>query len=167
MTGGEPSWNEDFADFVAALVTEQVEFVIVGAHAMAVHGVPRATGDLDVLIRPSPENAERLMGALRRFRAPIQAHGIVADDFCSPGTVYQIGLPPRRIDVLTAISGVDFDSAYASRVSARSLPFLGLAALIENKRAAGRPKDLVDAQLLEAKLPAPGGAGSPPPHTSR
>ena len=146
----EPEWNEDFSDFVEALRAEGVEFVIVGAHAMAVHGVPRATGDLDVLIRPVPENAARLMRALRRFRAPVQAHGIGADDFCSPGTVYQIGLPPRRIDVLTAISGVEFETAYQSRVVSKNLPFLGHSALITNKRTAARPKDLVDATLLEA-----------------
>lgn len=149
MSAAEPEWNEDFGDFVDALVAEGVEFVIVGAHAMAVHGVPRATGDLDILVRPSVENAERVMRALIRFRAPIQAHGISGADFCSPGTVYQIGLPPRRIDVLTEITGVDFDRAYATRVAARSLPFLGREALIENKRAAARPKDLLDVALLE------------------
>lgn len=152
---GEPEWNEDFADFVAALLAEDVDFVIVGAHALAVHGVPRATGDLDVLVRPTPDNAERLMRALRRFRAPIQAHGIVASDFCSPGTVYQIGLPPRRIDVLTEISGVDFGAAFASRITARSLPFLGLSELIANKRGAGRPRDKFDVELLGARGPQP------------
>ncbi len=144
-----PEWNDDFADFVAALCAEAVDFVIVGAHALAVHGVPRATGDLDVFVRPTPDNADRLMLALRRFGAPLQAHGVVASDFCSPGTVYQLGLPPRRIDILTAISGVEFDAASASRVLVDALPFLGRAALLTNKRASGRPKDLVDVELLE------------------
>lgn len=145
-----PEWNDDFSDFVDALVTEQVDFIIVGAHAMAVHGVPRATGDLDIFVRPTPENAACVMRALHRFRAPVQAHGLQVDDLCLPGTVYQIGLPPRRIDVLTAISGVDFETAYSSRVISKDLPFIGRAALIANKRAAARPKDLVDAEQLEA-----------------
>jgi hypothetical protein len=145
-----PDWNDDFSDFVEALVTEHVEFVIVGAHAMAVHGVPRATGDLDILVRPTPENAACVMRALLRFRAPVQAHGIQATDFCSPGTLYQIGLPPRRIDVHTAISGVDFETAYSTRVFSKNLPFIGRDALLTNKRAAARPKDLVDVEQLEA-----------------
>ena len=147
-----PEWNDDFSDFVDALVDEQVDFVIVGAHAMAVHGVPRATGDLDVFVRPTPENAACVMKALLRFRAPVQAHGIRVEDLCSPGTVYQIGLPPRRIDVLTAISGVDFETAYSTRVISKDLPFIGRAALIANKRAAARPKDLVDADQLETGM---------------
>ena len=150
-----PGWNEDFQELLDALLDEGVEFVVVGAHAMAMHGVPRATGDLDVLIRPSADNAERLMRALEAFRAPVRAHGIRAEDFCSPGTVYQIGLPPRRIDILTEISGVDFDTAYATRVSSnapRPVPFLGIEALLANKRAAARPKDLADVVLLEAAL---------------
>jgi hypothetical protein len=148
-----PEWNEDFEDLLVAFERANVEFVIVGAHAMAVEGVPRATGDLDILVRPSPENAQRVFAALIAFRAPVRAHGITANDFCEAGSVYQIGLPPRRIDILTSISGVDFETAWASRVMAGAYgvrPFLGREALIANKRAAGRPKDLADVFLLEA-----------------
>src|SRR2546425_775318 len=95
-----------------------VEFVVVGAHALAAHGIARATGDIDIWVRPSQENAERVMRALSLFGAPMQAHGIGVADFAAPGVVYQIGLPPRRIDLLTEISGVDFDYAWSSRVDA-------------------------------------------------
>ena len=83
-----------------------VEFVLVGAHALAAHGIARATGDIDIFVRPSPDNAVRVVQALVDFGAPIAAHNIGTHDFTVPGTVYQIGLPPRRIDLLTEISGV-------------------------------------------------------------
>lgn len=136
-----------------ALGEARVEFVIVGAHALAVHGVPRATGDIDVLVRPSVENARRVMEALSTFGAPTSAHGISQVDFETPGVVYQVGLPPRRIDLLTEISGVEFDDVWASRVSVvrngMTLSFIGRETLIQNKRASGRPKDLLDVQTLE------------------
>ncbi len=148
-----PAWNDDFEELLLAFEQTGVEFVVVGAHAMAVQGVPRATGDLDVRVRPSPDNARRVVAALEAFRAPIQAHGITADDFCEPGTVDPMGLPPRRIDVLTSITGVDFDTAWSTRVLAGPngrRPFLRRAALLANKRATARPKDLADIALLEA-----------------
>jgi hypothetical protein len=157
---GRPSMNDDFVDLLRALNETSTEFLIVGAHAMAVHGVPRATGDLDVLVKPDADNARRVLHALRQFGAPVEAHGVVAQDFERPGTVYQIGLPPRRIDLLTEISGITFAAAWSSRVSAQMggqpVSVLGLQALITNKRASGRPKDLVDVSLLELK------AGSEP-----
>lgn len=150
-----PTLNDDFLDIVQALTTAGAEFLIVGAHAMAVHGVPRATGDLDLLVRPSRENAERVMSALRMFGAPIEAHHVSQVDFEKPGNVYQIGLPPRRIDLLTEITGVSFDEAWASRLTARfgseQVGFLGRDALLRNKRATGRDKDLVDVRLLEQR----------------
>jgi hypothetical protein len=93
-----------------ALARARVEFVVVGAHAMAAHGYARATGDIDILVRPERENAARVLLALEAFGAPIDAHGVTQTDFERPGNVYQIGLPPRRIDLLTAISGVTFES---------------------------------------------------------
>lgn len=132
-----------------------VEFVVVGAHAMAANGVPRATGDLDILVRPERANADRLLAALHDFGAPTAAHGVTAADFERLGTVYQIGLPPRRIDLLTAITGVDFDRAWASRVPVQiedmPVPFLGIEALIDNKMASGRAKDLADVELLRRR----------------
>jgi hypothetical protein len=107
---------------------------------MAAHGVPRATGDLDVLVRPSRDNAKRVLQALLRFGAPVRAHGLEADDFAREDVVYQMGLPPRRIDLLTSITGVTFEEAWASRssVTVEGLPFdvLGRDALIPNS---GRP----------------------------
>lgn len=138
---------------LGALIQAEVDFVIVGAHALAVHGVPRATGDIDVLVRPSKENAGRVMNALRMFGAPTSAHGVTQSDFERGGNVYQIGLPPRRIDLLTEISGIGFDEVWRSRVSVErsglQLSFIGREALIRNKRASGRDKDLVDVKTLE------------------
>ncbi len=148
----EHGFNQDFLDVLKALHEAEVEYLIVGAHAMALHGVPRATGDLDLLVRPSALNAERVLAALRAFGAPLEAHGIAREDFTRPGTVYQIGLPPRRIDLLTAISGVDFEEAWASReeikIESKKVHFLSRDSLLKNKRATGRDKDLVDLRLL-------------------
>ena len=147
--------NEDFVDLLRCLLEAHVEFLIIGAHALAAHGLPRATGDLDVLVQPTVDNSERVVTALERFGAPLSAHGVSRADFEVPENVYQIGLPPRRIDVLTSISGVSFDEARASRIVVQldgmSLPVLGRAALIKNKRAAGRPKDLLDIEMLERR----------------
>ncbi len=147
------SWNPDFLDLVDAFAAESVDYVVVGAFALAAHGLVRATGDIDFLVSPSTDNAPRVLRALLRFGAPTQAAGVDEGDFTRPGTVYQIGVAPRRIDLLTQISGVSFDEASASRsnrdIEGRSVPFLGLDALIRNKRASGRPKDLVDADSLE------------------
>ena len=146
-------FNEDFLDMLRALVDEGVEFIVVGAHAMAVHGVPRSTGDLDILVDASEGNAARLLAALERFGAPVEAHGITREDFEAPGNVYQVGLPPRRIDLMTGISGVDFEEARASRVlidlEGVLIPFLGLDCLRKNKLATGRDKDLTDLRLLD------------------
>src|SRR5689334_11092308 len=111
-----PALNEDFLDMLTALQGAGVEVVIVGAHALSAHGFPRATGDLDLFVRPTPENAARVIAALHSFGAPLDAHGISQVDFEKPGTIYQIGLPPRRIDILTEISGVSFEEAWSSRM---------------------------------------------------
>ena len=148
-----PDAHEDFVDVVRCLREEACDFVIVGAHALAAHGAPRATGDLDVLIRPDRENAERVYRALVRFGAPLRAHGVTPEDFATPGTVYQMGLPPRRIDLLTEISGVEYDEAIRDPVVGHLgdelVRCIGLDALIRNKRATGRTKDTADAEVLE------------------
>jgi hypothetical protein len=153
--------NRDFAEMLSALSEAGAEYLLVGAHALAVHGFPRATGDLDLWIRPSPENALRVMAALRRFGAPL--HDLTAQDLEQPGMVYQPGLPPRRIDLLTAISGVTFEEAWAARtatvVEGLTLQVLGREELLRNKRATGRPKDLEDVANLEGG--APGGRAPP------
>ena len=144
--------HEDFRDLLVLLVDTGVEFVIVGAYALAFHGAPRASGDIDLFVRASPDNAERVFAALARFGAPLETAGVTAADFAQPGMVYQIGLPPRRIDVLTEISGVTFDRAWESRavadVDGRTVGFIGRAALLENKQAAGRPQDIADVARL-------------------
>lgn len=150
MTTGQ--LNDDFRDFLTALHDEGVEFLVVGAYAVAAHGAPRATGDLDVLVRPSAANAARVMRALARFGAPVDALGIRQDDFVRPEVVCQIGLPPRRIDILTEISGVSFEEAWREKVvqnvAGIEVCFPSREILIRNKRASGRPKDLADLHSL-------------------
>ena len=152
-------FHDDFRDLLVLFADAGVEFVIVGAYALALHGAPRASGDIDLFVRAVPDNAERVFAALARFGAPLEAAGISAADFARPALVYQIGLPPRRIDVLTEISGVSFDEAWESRlatdIEGRPIGFIGRAALLRNKRAAGRPQDIADAARLERIPPRP------------
>lgn len=133
--------------------------MVVGAHAMAVHGVPRSTGDLDVWIECSEANAARAWQALHEFGAPVEAIGVTRHDLHHPGTVVQLGLPPRRVDLLTRITGVEFRDAWHNRIEqpleGRSIACLGRADLIANKRATGRAQDLVDVSLLEADAGKP------------
>ncbi|MGH7579667.1 MAG: hypothetical protein ACREM9_05805 [Gemmatimonadales bacterium] len=148
----------DWTDALAALAEAGARYLVVGAHAMAVHGVPRGTQDLDVWIDPSEENAGRVWRGLAEFGAPLEALGIRREDLSRSGTVIQLGLPPNRIDLLTTISGVpDFEAAWAERVEhafgGRRVPFLGRATLIRNKRESGRRKDLADLEAL-GELPA-------------
>jgi hypothetical protein len=144
--------NDDFVDLLAALLSAEARFLVVGAHALAVHGVPRATGDLDVWIAPGAGNVDRVFSGLIQFGAPLAAMGVSRDDFGRPDVVVQIGLPPRRIDVLTSISGVTFDEAWPARVAhdvrGLAVPFLGRAELVRNKRASGRAQDRADLEAL-------------------
>jgi hypothetical protein len=131
--------NDDFTDLLELLLGAGARFLVVGAHAMAVHGVPRATGDLDVWIDREPANASKVWDALKRFGAPVEQLGLTRAHLETPGNVAQIGVPPRRIDLLTSITGVEFDEAWRSRVVQKvrdlEVPFLGRADLIKNKRA--------------------------------
>lgn len=153
--------NPDFRDIVLALADEHAEFLIVGAYAVSFHGHARTTGDLDLLVRPSPENAARVFRGLVRFGAPAGSLGLSEADLAKPDMVVQVGVPPRRIDLLTGISGVDFDAAWQGRVEVswrgRQVAFLGRGELLRNKRSTGRPKDELDAEALE-RLPPPAGA---------
>lgn len=146
------AFNPDFLDIFRCLCEARADFVVVGAHALALHGVPRATGDVDILVRPETSNALRVMAALRAFGAPVDAHGLVLDDLVKPGSAYQVGIPPRRIDLLTSVDGLTFEEAWESRVvldvDGCPVGFLGLEALVRNKRAAARPKDLADLDAL-------------------
>ncbi len=145
--------NPDFSDMLSAFTAANVEFLVVGAYALAAHGVPRATGDLDFWVRPTAENASRVLKALSAFGAP--AEELSGLDLTTPDLVFQIGVEPSRIDILTSIDGVEFEEAYRSRTTARidglEVPVLGREALIRNKRVVGRPKDLADVAELEAR----------------
>ena len=155
--GGTPTdLANDFRDLLRAFVDHDVRFLVVGAYALAVLGRPRATGDLDVWIDPAAENAARAYAALRDFGAPL--HDLTPRDLSTPGVVFQIGVPPLRIDVLTQISGVEFAAAWPRRVHALfadvAVAVIGRDDFITNKRATGRLKDLVDAERLERRRPA-------------
>ena len=144
--------NPDFVEFLSALLTANARFLVVGAHALAAHGVPRATGDIDIWIDRQPQNVDRVWHALGEFGAPLDALGITPEDLQQPNSVVQIGLPPRRIDILTDVSGIEFEAAWDGRlmhvVDSMNLPFLGRAGFIQNKRASGRLKDLADIEAL-------------------
>ena len=142
--------NPDFRDMLHALNDADADFLVVGAYAVAAHGHPRATGDLDIWVRADVDNAPKVIAALSAFGAPLEQ--ISEEDFASPSIVFQIGVPPGRIDILTDISGVDFGTAWDSRLSITiddiTFPVLGRADLVANKRASGRPKDLADLDAL-------------------
>lgn len=144
---------DDFRDVLVALADAQADFVLIGGWAMAVHGRPRATEDLDVLVRATPDNSAKVFAALAAFGAPVGPHGVDASTFGSEGPAYRIGLKPLRIEVLTKISGVTFDEAADAPIHAdvdgRVVPVIGQQALVRNKRAAGRHKDLDDVEWLE------------------
>jgi hypothetical protein len=145
--------SRDFAEMLAALSAAGVEFLVVGAYALAAHGLPRATGAIDIWVRASPENATRVMEALRNFGAPL--FDLAMDDLLRPDTVFQIGLPPNRIDILTGISGVEFDTAWRNHltvsIDGQTVPVRGIEELISNKEAAARPKDQADLIWLRSR----------------
>ncbi|MBI4705930.1 MAG: hypothetical protein HY744_32965 [Deltaproteobacteria bacterium] len=147
--------NDDFRDLLSALRAAEARFLIVGAYAVAIHGRPRATGDLDVWVEPAAENAPRVMKALVEFGAPLL--GLTEAELSAPGVGLHIGHPPRRIDILTKITAVTFDEAWERRVDA---PFGGIVCsvigrddLLKNKRALARPKDLADVDALTQTQP--------------
>ena len=136
---------------LSGLSDSGVEFLLVGAYAMAAHGHPRATGDLDIWVRANPDNAVKVLVALSRFGAPL--HDLTIEDLSTPGIIFQIGVEPSRIDILTEISGVLFSDAWERKISIEmngcSMSVIGLEDLIKNKRAAGRAKDIADVETLE------------------
>ena len=142
--------QKDLREFVELLISHRVDFVVVGGHAVAFHGHPRYTGDIDFLVRPTQENAVRLLEVLAVFG--FGDAGITVEELMLPERVIQLGVPPNRVDLLTSISGVQIEDAFASRVNSQldGLPvfFLGREVLLRNKLAAGRTKDLADIQEL-------------------
>lgn len=145
--------DKDFNEFVELFVANGVRFLVVGGYALAAHGYPRATDDFDAWVWTNSENAEKIVECLTEFG--FGSLNLAADDFTTPDRVVQLGYPPYRIDIITSISGVEFDGAWANRlivdVDGLKVPFIGRDDLLTNKRATGRPKDLLDVDYLTGK----------------
>ncbi len=143
--------NKDFKDILQCLLEENVEFLLIGAYALAAYGYPRATKDLDIWVHASETNAPRIRNSLAKFGAPMNQ--IDQQEFLQEGIVLQIGIAPVRIDITTKIDGVSFNEAYPNRgevqIENLNVPIISRADLIRNKEASGRPQDLVDAQMLK------------------
>jgi hypothetical protein len=143
--------NQDYREMLSILLENKVDFLLVGAYAMAAHGFPRATGDLDIFIRPDVKNAKKVYKALADFGAPMDS--ITIEDFEKPGTIFQIGVIPRRIDVINEIDGVSYEEAEKDKVivdiEGLKVPIISKPKLIINKKAAGREQDRLDAIRLE------------------
>ena len=141
----------DFDEFIACLTAHGVEFVIVGAYALAYHGAPRFTGDLDILVRPTLDNAARLLSALNTFGFPTS--DLTPEAVADRRRLIELGVPPVQIHIMSTISGVEWSDVWRERVAgpfgARTAPYIGRDTLIRNKRAAGRPKDLSDVDALQ------------------
>jgi hypothetical protein len=144
--------NPDYRDILSLFNEEGVKYMVVGAYALAYHGLPRATGDIDIWIHRSGENADRVWRALSRFGVPL--YDLTKEDLSRPETVFQIGVAPRRIDILTTIDAVDFEEAEAEQrkveIEGIRIPIIGRNHLVQNKRAAGRPQDKADLAWLES-----------------
>ena len=145
--------NPDFSEMLSAFSAEGVEYLLVGAYAVAVHGLPRATGDLDLWVGTEGENPKRVRRALERFGAPLDQ--LTLKDLTQRDVVFQIGAAPRRIDVMTSVDGVDFARAWGRRVDTKleglTVHVISRDDLIRNKKAAGRPQDLADVAWLEGR----------------
>jgi hypothetical protein len=143
--------NRDFRDLFAALNESGARYLLVGGYAVALHAQPRFTKDLDLWIGSDSANAIRVYEALRSFGAPLM--NVTSRDLAEPGVVLQIGVAPNRVDLMTSIDGVAFEEAWeargATRYADQEINVIGRAHLIQNKRASGRPQDLIDLQALE------------------
>ena len=142
--------DKDFNEFVELFVAKGVRFLIVGGYALAAHGYPRATDDFDAWVWANSENAEKIVECLAEFG--FGSLNLTTDDFTTLDRVVQLGYTPYRIDIITSISGVEFENAWANRwvidVDGMHVPFIGRDDLLKNKRATGRPKDLLDVERL-------------------
>jgi predicted nucleotidyltransferase len=142
--------NEDYKEMLQILLDEQVDFMIVGAYALGTHGYPRATGDIDIWVKPNNINSKKLYKALARFGAPLGQ--IQLDEFSTEGVIFQIGVIPRRIDIITKIDGVTYEEADEDKIIVEiedlKIPVISLEKLIKNKMATGREKDNLDIKIL-------------------
>ena len=147
-------FEKDFIDFIELLNFHKVDYLIVGAHALAFHGRPRHTGDLDIWIKPSIDNASKMLLVLKDFG--FESLGLGEKDFLRENYVTQLGYPPLRIDILNSISGVEFDDAYGNKVEGEiddlKVKFINVAEFIKNKEASGRKKDLGDIASLKKDM---------------
>ena len=141
----------DFKELLALFNAHKVDCIIVGGYALAFHGAPRATGDIDILVKPAPDNAKRILAALHEFG--FKSVGLSAEDFEKPEKVVQLGVPPVRVDIITSLSGVSWEEACSGKIKGHygDVPvyYIGREQFLSNKRAAGRKKDLADAEALE------------------
>ena|SRR5471030_1444715 len=148
--------NRDFREIISAFNDGGVDYLVVGAYAVAAHGLPRATGDIDLWIRPTAENAQRTWWALAAFGAPMDR--VSVDDLAVPDMILQFGVVPDRIDVLTSIERVEFGEAWDERIvvpmDGISVNVIGRDHLLRNKRAVGRPQDMADVARLSAQRPS-------------
>jgi hypothetical protein len=146
--------NKDYKDMLLVLSDEKVKFLLIGAYALAAHGFPRATMDIDIWVMPSPENADAVLRALHRFGAPL--HNLTKEDLQKDGTIFQIGVAPRRIDIITSASGLTFEQTFNQSMSVYiegiEVHIPSINDLILNKKATGRTKDLADVETLESSL---------------
>ena len=142
--------HKDFSELLALFDAHGVEYVVVGGYALAFHGAPRYTGDLDLFVCPAPENAHRILAALGEFG--FASLNLAVEDFTQPDNIVQLGVAPVRVDIVTSIDGVTWQQASASKSfdesSKQKIPFLGRAEFVANKRASGRKKDLADLEAL-------------------
>ena len=145
--------NSDYRDILRTLSERKVKFLLVGAYAMAAHGYPRSTMDIDLWIMPDPENARLVLKALEDFGAP--SGDLSLEDLQKEDIVFQIGVAPRRIDILTSVDGLKFDDAFSHsetiEIDDISVHVLSVPDLIKNKRSTGRTRDLADVELLEGR----------------
>lgn len=149
--------DQDFVEILSELREAHAEFLVVGAYALAAHGLPRATGDFDLWIRPSRENAQRVYRALANYGAPLER--VTETDFTNPDLILQVGVEPLRVDVITSISGVEFDEAWSRKTTALlggiEVFVISVGDLIRNKKATGRDQDLLDVKRLERRFGKP------------
>lgn len=146
--------NADYKEMLHILSKNKVRYLVVGAYALGVYGYPRATGDFDIWVEASLENSKKIFQSLVEFGAPLKE--INETTFCKEGIIFQIGLAPRRIDLITQIDGVDFKKAYLHKhlvkIEGLAIPFISKENLIKNKEATGREKDKLDVKYLRKKL---------------
>jgi hypothetical protein len=142
--------NKDYKEMLQILLDNKVRFLVVGAYAMGAYGYPRATGDFDIWVEASSENSEKIYRSLSQFGAPLS--DITKTTFCEEGIIFQIGVAPRRIDIITKIDGVVFKKAYPDKQEVEiediKIPFLSKEDLIRNKESTGREKDKLDVKYL-------------------